>query len=336
VKCPKCGLINPDSALRCDCGFDFATGRVKQSYLSQSQPSQPPEGAGQSTNRSSISILVVILSAGTAVGLLVFMWQFLMDLHPFVLFFFLCLSLVPLIAGRIWRQLGCGLSQLWRVILGFLFTSAVGVILTVSISLVLPGSFGYGYWIEAWEGRVVEKYTYKDEGLDDELPRTVYAVDLTTGHKKRLRRSEWDRVEVGDYIVKKRRSYTIERLPHVPPKKSGQAEVFRNLDAIRTCQERYFSEHGVYLECKVSPPHGGTDVEPDQWMDEGGFSEIDFEPSGKVLFQYAVEVSDDGQSFIATATGDLDEDGEKVIWTLDSRADTYPKKVKLVKTGDDY
>jgi hypothetical protein len=30
--CPKCGLINPDSAERCDCGYDFASGQMKLSY----------------------------------------------------------------------------------------------------------------------------------------------------------------------------------------------------------------------------------------------------------------------------------------------------------------
>lgn len=32
--CPKCGLINYDTALRCDCGYDFRSGKVKASYLS--------------------------------------------------------------------------------------------------------------------------------------------------------------------------------------------------------------------------------------------------------------------------------------------------------------
>ncbi len=31
--CPKCGLVNPPGAQRCDCGYDFVTRQVERSYL---------------------------------------------------------------------------------------------------------------------------------------------------------------------------------------------------------------------------------------------------------------------------------------------------------------
>jgi|SRR5437879_6437190 len=31
-ECPKCGLFNPDTTERCDCGWDFASKRVDLSY----------------------------------------------------------------------------------------------------------------------------------------------------------------------------------------------------------------------------------------------------------------------------------------------------------------
>lgn len=31
--CPRCRLISPDEAIRCDCGYDFATGKIERSYF---------------------------------------------------------------------------------------------------------------------------------------------------------------------------------------------------------------------------------------------------------------------------------------------------------------
>jgi hypothetical protein len=34
MKCPNCRLISPPQAERCDCGFDFSSGKIEESYLS--------------------------------------------------------------------------------------------------------------------------------------------------------------------------------------------------------------------------------------------------------------------------------------------------------------
>jgi hypothetical protein len=33
MKCPRCDLVNPATAQRCDCGYDFASKQLKESYL---------------------------------------------------------------------------------------------------------------------------------------------------------------------------------------------------------------------------------------------------------------------------------------------------------------
>jgi len=35
VECPHCKLINPPTAQRCDCGYDFPSGKMKESYLTE-------------------------------------------------------------------------------------------------------------------------------------------------------------------------------------------------------------------------------------------------------------------------------------------------------------
>jgi len=40
VKCPRCGLINPEIAQRCDCGYDFVTHGVEKPHFKQTLPGQ--------------------------------------------------------------------------------------------------------------------------------------------------------------------------------------------------------------------------------------------------------------------------------------------------------
>src|SRR5579864_5023371 len=60
MNCPRCGLINPETAQRCDCGYDFITKSVEKTY-STSSPT---------TTRSRIAIgsqVVALVLAGGAV-----------------------------------------------------------------------------------------------------------------------------------------------------------------------------------------------------------------------------------------------------------------------------
>lgn len=43
MKCPKCGLLNPDNAQKCQCGYDFELMRQLTSYLGQSATKTPEE-----------------------------------------------------------------------------------------------------------------------------------------------------------------------------------------------------------------------------------------------------------------------------------------------------
>jgi hypothetical protein len=40
MECPRCRLINPDTAVRCDCGYDFESKTVEKAYFAQKLPKE--------------------------------------------------------------------------------------------------------------------------------------------------------------------------------------------------------------------------------------------------------------------------------------------------------
>ena len=114
--------------------------------------------------------------------------------------------------------------------------------------------------------------------------------------------------------------------------KAKAAEATNNLGAIRVAQETYRAENGTYLACTPSPPTGGTDATPDAWVDAGGeFTQIGFVVDGGVRYQYQVVAGASGitTSYIATATGDLDDDDIDSVYTV---TESQPR---AVHSGDD-
>ena len=51
MECPICGLLNPDSSQRCDCGFDFHSARVEKSLLDEKEKALRQEVEGRRLRR---------------------------------------------------------------------------------------------------------------------------------------------------------------------------------------------------------------------------------------------------------------------------------------------
>ena len=105
--------------------------------------------------------------------------------------------------------------------------------------------------------------------------------------------------------------------------KAKESEMSMNLATIRICQECYKSENDVFLSCAPSPgvmPYGGAVP----WVPVGAaWDEIGFEPDRTVRYQYEVVTGaassgggNERTTFDATATGDIDQDGDAVKWTI--------------------
>jgi hypothetical protein len=90
--CPKCRLANPDSALRCDCGYDFPSGIMKESYL---QPKERLLAANPTPN-------ILLAYSGDAVFLPIYTY-ILYESHWMPKVLSLTVPLALYAAGQIWR-----------------------------------------------------------------------------------------------------------------------------------------------------------------------------------------------------------------------------------------
>ena len=60
--CPKCQLMNPDGALRCDCGYDFPSGTMQRASLAkQGEPSMRSLGVIVGIVAFTLPVLVVAI-----------------------------------------------------------------------------------------------------------------------------------------------------------------------------------------------------------------------------------------------------------------------------------
>jgi hypothetical protein len=63
-RCPRCGLTNPGTALRCDCGWDFQSQSAARSYV---QPQGMSEAQRKDHANNQIVIGILLILGGTLV-----------------------------------------------------------------------------------------------------------------------------------------------------------------------------------------------------------------------------------------------------------------------------
>jgi type IV pilus assembly protein PilA len=96
--------------------------------------------------------------------------------------------------------------------------------------------------------------------------------------------------------------------------KAKSSEGKTNLAAIRTAEESYFAEYGVYVSSNPSPPAIGNNVKvPFTHAIAGmGFDQLGWEPEGKVYFNYSVAIN--GNNYTVGSTANIDNAGANQYW----------------------
>lgn len=104
--------------------------------------------------------------------------------------------------------------------------------------------------------------------------------------------------------------------------KAKSSEGKTNLAAIRTAEQSYYSEFGVYVSASESPAAPGgsskqafTAVGPNNGSTtDAGFTTLGWSPEGNVYFSYGVDSGTVANGFFAVANADIDADGTRQAW----------------------
>ncbi|MFP6607127.1 MAG: prepilin-type N-terminal cleavage/methylation domain-containing protein [Myxococcota bacterium] len=98
--------------------------------------------------------------------------------------------------------------------------------------------------------------------------------------------------------------------------KARSSEGKTNLAAIRTAEESYFAEYGLYVSSDLSPPTHARNVKTNYThaVSNLGFDQVGWEPEGDVYFTYSAGISSDTAGFLASAAADIDSDGVQQVW----------------------
>ena len=100
--------------------------------------------------------------------------------------------------------------------------------------------------------------------------------------------------------------------------KAKSSEGKTNLAAIRTAEQSYYSEFGVFVSASASPADPSQNVKTDFLnvdLANNGFDRLGWSPEGQVYFNYAVAApTTQGNGYTASAAADIDADSTQQIW----------------------
>ena len=100
--------------------------------------------------------------------------------------------------------------------------------------------------------------------------------------------------------------------------KAKSSEGKTNLAAIRTSEQSYYSEFGIFVSANASPAAIPQNIKTDFTNVDGannGFDKLGWSPEGQVYFNYAVAApTNQGNGYTASAGADIDADSTQQIW----------------------